>query len=106
LIVHRGFNVYPAEVEGVLNSHPGVVQSAVVGRSVGGDEEVVAFVQILPDSALTIVDLAEYAASHLAQYKRPCQILLVSSMPLTPTGKVVKGELVKMVANGIPQRQH
>ena len=34
LIVHRGFNVYPAEVESVLNAHPEVVQSAVVGRSV------------------------------------------------------------------------
>ena len=45
LIVHRGFNVYPAEVEAVLNAHPAVVQSAVVGRSVAGDEEVVAFVQ-------------------------------------------------------------
>jgi long-chain acyl-CoA synthetase len=99
LIVHRGFNVYPAEVEAVLNAYPGVAQSAVVGRSIGGDEEVVAFVQPLPDSQLTAGDLAEYAALHLAQYKRPCQILLVSAMPVTPTGKIVKGEL-KRVAEG------
>jgi len=98
LIVHRGFNVYPAEVEAVLNSHPAVVQSAVVGRSVGGDEEVVAFVQPLPDSCLTSIDLAEFAAQHLAQYKRPSQILLVPSMPLTPTGKVIKSELRKLTA--------
>jgi acyl-CoA synthetase (AMP-forming)/AMP-acid ligase II len=102
LIVHRGFNVYPAEVESVLNAHPAVAQSAVIGRSVGGDEEVVAFVQPLPDSSLMAADLAEYAALHLAQYKRPSRILLVPSMPLTPTGKVIKGELVKLVNEQLP----
>jgi acyl-CoA synthetase (AMP-forming)/AMP-acid ligase II len=99
LIVHRGFNVYPAEVEAVLNAHPAVVQSAVVGRSVQGDEEVVAFVQPLPDSPLTADELADYAAPHLAQYKRPSEIVLVAAMPVTPTGKIVKGEL-KKIAEG------
>jgi acyl-CoA synthetase (AMP-forming)/AMP-acid ligase II len=93
LIVHRGFNVYPAEVEAVLNSHPAVVRSAVIGRTVEGDEEVVAFIQPLPDSLLTPTDFADYARRHLAQYKRPSQIILVPSMPLTPTGKVIKVEL-------------
>ncbi|HME34293.1 MAG TPA: AMP-binding protein [Candidatus Sulfotelmatobacter sp.] len=98
LIVHRGFNVYPAEVEAVLNAHPAVVQSAVVGRSVAGDEDVIAFVQLLPDSSLTSAGLAEYAAAHLAQYKRPSQILVVPEMAVTPTGKVIKSELAKMLA--------
>ncbi len=97
LIVHRGFNVYPAEVEAVLNAHPAIVQSAVIGRSVEGDEEVVAFVQAVPDSPLTAADVAEYAGQHLALYKRPSQILLVPAMPVTPTGKVVKAELAKML---------
>jgi acyl-CoA synthetase (AMP-forming)/AMP-acid ligase II len=96
LIVHRGFNVYPAEVEGVLNGHPAVVQSAVFGRSVEGDEEVIAFVQPLPDAPLTAGDLAEYASVHLAPYKRPSQFILVPTMPVTPTGKVVKAELAKI----------
>lgn len=96
LIVHRGFNVYPAEVEAVLNAHPEVFRSAVVGRAAGGDEEVIAFVQPQPDSAVTRDDLAEYAKLHLAAYKRPSQILLVSAMPVTPTGKIVKGELRKL----------
>ena len=42
LIIHSGFNVHPAEVEGVLNAHPAVSQSAVIGRAVSGNEEVVA----------------------------------------------------------------
>jgi long-chain acyl-CoA synthetase len=104
LIVRRGFNVYPAEVEAVLNAHPAVVQSGVIGRSVEGDEEVVAFIQLLPNTAVTPTDLAEYAAQHLAQYKRPSQIFLVPNMPLTPTGKVVKAELAKMLENSIESR--
>jgi long-chain acyl-CoA synthetase len=96
LIVHRGFNVYPAEVEAVLNAHPAVVQSAVIGKTLEGDEEVIAFVQPLQDSSVTAADLAEYAAQHLAPYKRPSQILLVPTMPVTPTGKVVKADLAKI----------
>ncbi len=53
LIVRFGENVYPAEVEAVLNAHPAVVRSAVIGRTVEGTEggeEVVAFVQLTPAS--------------------------------------------------------
>jgi long-chain acyl-CoA synthetase len=101
LIVRFGLNVYPAEVEGVLNAHPAVVRSAVIGRPVEGsqgDEEVIAFVQPLPGSPVTDAELAEHAARHLASYKRPSQFLLVPAMPLTPTGKVVKDELAKLAA--------
>jgi hypothetical protein len=53
-------------------------------------------VQLAPASPTSEADLAQHAAQHLAPYKRPSQILLVPSMPLTPTGKVIKGELAKM----------
>jgi long-chain acyl-CoA synthetase len=99
LIVRFGENVYPAEVEAVLNSHPAVVRSAVIGRAVEGTEggeEIVAFVQLAPSSETSETDLAQHAAQHLAPYKRPSQILIVPSMPLTLTGKVVKGELAKL----------
>jgi len=96
LIVRHGFNVYPAEVEAVLNAHPAVLRSAVIGRSVDGDEEVVAFVELLPGTSATSTDLSEYGAQHLAPYKRPSQILIVSTMPTTTTGKIVKGELAKI----------
>jgi acyl-CoA synthetase (AMP-forming)/AMP-acid ligase II len=99
LIVRFGMNVYPAEVEAVLNTHAGVVRSAVIGRTVegmeGGEEEVIAFVQLSPTSTATVADLASHAARNLAPYKRPSQILLVSDMPLTTTGKVKKDELAK-----------
>ncbi|SPF40188.1 Long-chain-fatty-acid--CoA ligase [Candidatus Sulfotelmatobacter kueseliae] len=97
LIIHKGFNVYPAEVEAVLNSHPAVVQSAVVGRSVEGDEEIVAFVQTSPEAALTPVDVAKYAEQRLARYKRPSKIVILTEMPTTATGKIAKGVLKKVV---------
>ncbi|HVB58495.1 MAG TPA: AMP-binding protein [Candidatus Acidoferrales bacterium] len=98
LIVRFGFNVYPGEVEAVLNAHPAVLRSAVIGRAVEGvegEEEVVAFVQPLPNTSLTVAELAEHAARVLASYKRPSQIVLIPAMPLTPTGKVMKDELAK-----------
>jgi acyl-CoA synthetase (AMP-forming)/AMP-acid ligase II len=100
LIVRFGLNVYPAELEVVLNAHPGVVRSAVIGRSVEGikgDEEIVAFVQPVPGSSLSETMLAEHVARHLAPYKRPSQILLIPTMPLTPTGKVIKDEFARMI---------
>ncbi|MGH9743809.1 MAG: class I adenylate-forming enzyme family protein [Candidatus Acidiferrum sp.] len=100
LIVRSGFNVYPVEVEAVLNSHPDVARSAVIGRPHRGDEEVVAFVQLRPGSQLKKIELAEHAAKHLAPYKRPSRIILVTDMPMTPTGKVVKGDLRELAESG------
>jgi long-chain acyl-CoA synthetase len=108
LIVRFGENVYPAEVEAVLNAHPAVVRSAVIGRSVQGvegGEEVVAFVQPSPGSALSVAEIMEHAARNLAPYKRPSQILLIAEMPLTPTGKAKKDELAKMAAVSPAQPQ-
>jgi long-chain acyl-CoA synthetase len=100
LIVRFGMNVYPAEVETVLNAHSAVLRSAVIGQNVEGTqggEEVIAYVQLKPSSAISETDLAQHAAQHLAPYKRPSQILIVATMPLTPTGKVIKGELAKLI---------
>jgi long-chain acyl-CoA synthetase len=98
LIVRFGFNVYPAEVEAVLNNHPQVVRSAVIGRAaedVDGGEEIIAFVQTAPGSPLTAAQMGDHASQYLAPYKRPTRILLVPEIPLTLTGKVVKEELAK-----------
>jgi acyl-coenzyme A synthetase/AMP-(fatty) acid ligase len=86
----------------VLNNHPEVVRSAVIGRTVPGEdggEEVIAFIQTTAVSSLTAENMAEYAAKHLAPYKRPSQIHIVPDMPLTPTGKVMKDQLAKTFAS-------
>jgi long-chain acyl-CoA synthetase len=90
LIIRSGFNVYPPEVEAVLNEHPAVVQSAVIGRSVPGNEEVVAFVQLLPGSTVTPPDLTAHAARLLTPYKRPSEIIIVHALPATAAGKILK----------------
>jgi len=105
LIVRFGFNVYPAEVEAVLNGHPDVARSAVIGRAgvgVVGQEEVIAFIELAPGSGTTSQELSAYAAQRLAPYKQPNQILIVQSMPQTATGKIIKGELAKLLATEMP----
>jgi acyl-CoA synthetase (AMP-forming)/AMP-acid ligase II len=93
LIIRSGFNVYPAEVEAVLNAHELVVQSAVIGRPVSGNEEVVAFVQLLPGATLEPAELMQYTAAQLTSYKRPCEIVFLEALPAASTGKILKHKL-------------
>lgn len=98
LIIRSGFNVYPAEVEAVLNAHPDVTQSAVVGRQADGNEEVVAFVQPIPGRAPSSGDLNDFAAQRLAPYKRPAEIVVMDVLPASATGKILKGRLAEAAA--------
>ena len=93
MIIRSGFNVYPAEVEAVISTHPAVVQSAVVGRPAEGNEEVVAFVQLLKGSNVTAQDLMAHIAPQLTSYKRPSEIILMDMLPATSTGKLLKHKL-------------
>lgn len=93
LIIRSGFNVHPAEVEAVLNMHPAVRQSAVVGRTVPGNEEVVAFVELGAAARATAEEIAAFAAQHLAPYKRPAEIVILPGLPVSPTGKILKNKL-------------
>ncbi len=93
MIVRFGFNVYPAEVEAVLNAHPDVARSAVIGRAGNGTEEIVAFVQPAARAKPTPAELADYAGARLASYKRPSEVILVGEMPMSPNGKIRKAQL-------------
>jgi len=95
MIIRSGFNVYPAEIEAVLSSHKDVVQSAVVGRPVEGNEEVVAFVQLIKGSNTTPEDLADFLRLELAAYKRPSEIILLAALPASSTGKILKHQLAQ-----------
>ena len=103
LIIRSGFNVYPIEVEAVLNAHPEVTQSAVVGREVEGfegNEEVVAFVELKPGAKVTVQALQEFAAAGLAAYKRPAEIIVLPALPAAPSGKILKHRLKEMAQYG------
>jgi len=98
LIIRFGFNVVPAEVEAVLEKHEAVLQAAVVGRPCPEGEEIWAFVVPRTGMHADIPALAQHAASHLASYKRPSRITIVSSLPTTPTGKILKRDLLALEA--------
>src|SRR5262249_51753596 len=88
-VIHvGGLNVFPAEVEGFLLTHPDVVQAAVVGVPHPAMGEVPqAFVVVRPGSELTPAGLLQFARARIAGYKLPYGIRLLSEMPLLPSGK-------------------
>ncbi|CAE6734262.1 Long-chain-fatty-acid--CoA ligase [Paraburkholderia nemoris] len=97
LIIRSGFNVYPAEVEHVLNAHPQVVQSAVIGRAVEGNEEVVAFVELIAGATVTPAELIAWCGERLAPYKRPADVKVLAALPAASTGKILKHRLREFV---------
>ncbi len=102
LIIHGGFNVYPPEVEAALNDHPQVIQSAVVGRTKEGDEEVLAFVQVSDTDRPNIDELRAFVKERLTGYKRPKHIILATSLPAAPTGKLLKHKMIEQLGNDLP----
>jgi long-chain acyl-CoA synthetase len=95
MIIRSGFNVYPAEVETVLSSHKDVVQCAVVGRVIDGNEDVVGFVQLRPGSRAKPADLMGFIRFQLTPYKRPSEIFVLDSLPATSSGKILKHVLAE-----------
>lgn len=94
LIIVSGFNVYPREVEDVLEAHPSVLQAAVVGIAHPYTGEAVkAIVVAAPDSDLTEDELVDHARRHLARFKCPEIVEFVTALPSTATGKVLRREL-------------
>jgi acyl-coenzyme A synthetase/AMP-(fatty) acid ligase len=82
-----------------LNAHPAVAQSVVVGRAVaGGNEEVVAFVELAAGRTATAAELGVHAAAQLAPYKRPSEIRIMRALPASATGKVLRGQLKELAA--------
>ena len=93
MVIRGGYNVYPRDVEEVLLRHPGVGQVAVIG--VPDDqygEEVCAVV--VKDGDVTEAEVVAYGKEHLAAYKYPRRVVFVEALPLGPSGKVLKRELV------------
>lgn len=100
VIISGGENVYPAEVEFVLQQQPGVAQVAVVGRSDATWGEVpIAYVVPARGSELTPDDVTGWAADHLAGYKRPKGVVFLDQLPINATGKILKPQLRRLAAN-------
>ena len=90
LIIVSGFNVYPAEVEKILATHPDVSGAIVVGEDDPlTDETVVAYVTGTIDPE----DLIAFSKEQLTRYKCPTKVYVVEELPIGPTGKPVRREL-------------
>lgn len=95
MIIRSGFNVYPGEVEAVLNRFTAVQRSAVVGRRQSdGNEEILAFVEPMAGTVIDMAALQTFIREHLAPYKRPAQVLSIAALPMTHSGKVLKRSLL------------
>ncbi len=94
MVITGGENVYPAEVESVLYTHPAVAEVAVIGLPDERWGEAVTAVAVLkPDAALSLEQLREFAGESLARYKLPSRLELVDVLPRNPAGKVLKFDL-------------
>jgi malonyl-CoA/methylmalonyl-CoA synthetase len=104
LVISGGLNVYPKEVEDILDALPGVDESAVVGlphEDFG--EAVVAAVVLKPGAVVEPAAIREAAAKMLASYKVPKQIVILEALPRNTMGKVEKGRLRTQLAELLAQ---
>ena len=95
IIIKGGFNISPAEIEGLLVAHPKVKEVAVVGeKEKEGREEVIkVFVVPADGEEVTSAEIIEYCRMRLASYKVPDVVEFRESLPKSATGKILKKEL-------------
>lgn len=94
MFIQGGFNVYPAEVEALIATHPAVVMVAGIGVADPVLGEIGRYYVVAKDgSGLTPQDVLAHCAGRIADYKMPRQVVLRSELPLTPAGKILKAQL-------------
>ena len=101
LIISKGINIYPREIEEVIYKYEGVDAVAVIGlRDETKDEDVLAFIQPKEGVELQEMELRQYLKKHLANFKLPKHIYFVEELPKNATGKVLKRVLKEKVQAG------
>ncbi|NLC27855.1 MAG: long-chain-fatty-acid--CoA ligase [Campylobacteraceae bacterium] len=102
LIISKGINVYPREIEEILYKYDGIEACAVIGvKNHSNDEEVIAFIQTKEDvGEIPQKELRQYLKSHLANFKIPKLFYMVEELPKNATGKVLKRVLKEHVLRG------
>jgi fatty-acyl-CoA synthase len=91
MIISGGENIYPAEVEAVLHTHPAIASASLIGLTDSKwGETPVAVVITRPSLSVTAEELIEYCSGRLARYKIPRQVFFVTEFPLSGSGKIAK----------------
>jgi fatty-acyl-CoA synthase len=97
MIIRGGENIYPAEIENFLLSHPGILEVQVAGLpDLKFGEQVGAWIIPKPDSQLTVDSVKDFCKEKIAHYKIPHYVTLLQEFPLTVTGKIQKFKLRDM----------
>jgi acyl-CoA synthetase (AMP-forming)/AMP-acid ligase II len=94
MVISGGVNIYPREIEDHLQTHPAILEAAVVGiPDAEWGETLKAFIVRRDGQTITDVEVIEYCRSGLADYKRPRKVVFLAELPRNPTGKVLKRDL-------------
>ena len=94
MIIYKGYNVYPRELEDVIFEIPAVQQCAVVGKpDLDAGEIPVAFVELSPGTKTTEAEIMEHVNSQVAPYKKLRELYLIDAIPISAAGKVLRREL-------------
>jgi long-chain acyl-CoA synthetase len=93
MILVSGFNVYPNEIEGVVASHPGVLECAAIGVPDQHSGEAVKLFVVKKTESLTEREVQQYCAEQLTGYKKPKYIEFRADLPKTNVGKILRREL-------------
>lgn len=93
LIISKGINIYPAEIELVLNQHPQIKECAVIGVPHELYGENICVVAVIEHSDLLLSELRTWAKDKLAEYKLPARLEIIQELPRNPTGKILRKEL-------------
>ena len=93
MVLVSGFNVYPTEIEQVVNLHPGVLECAAVGVPDDRSGETIKLFVVKRDPALSEEDLAVYCRDNFTAYKRPKYIEFRDDLPKSNVGKILRREL-------------
>jgi len=98
MIIYKGYNVYPRELEEVIFTHPAVEQCAVIGKpDLAVGEAPVAFVQLKQGAEADAEAVMEHTNSQVAAYKKIREVQFLDAIPVSPAGKVLKRELREMI---------
>ena len=90
MIISGGENIYPAELENVLFSHPKIADVAIIGQKSAKWGEVPLAIIIKGDESLTDADVLGYCGDKLAKFKQPKGVRFVTEIPRNPSGKILK----------------
>jgi len=91
MIISGGTNIYPAEIEEVLHSHPKIQEAAVIGvPNETWGESVKAIVVLKPGETATEQEIIDYCMQNMASHKKPRSVDFVDELPRNPSGKILK----------------